>query len=120
MRTYVNQAQNHLRVALLIALLFLLLLLGAAFVLAEQHHHCTGEHCASCAAVAHTVAYLKAGTTSVTLAVVIALWLFLATYCFASDAGLPYQPLACQPQGEAVRIEFGHIFVSPFPNQRTI
>ena len=81
MRTYVKQAQNHRTAALLIALLFLLsLLLGAAFVLAEQHHHCTGEHCEICAAVAHTVAYLKAGTTSVTLAVVIALWLFLSTH----------------------------------------
>ena len=81
MRTYIKQTQNHRTAALLIALLFLLsLFLGAAFVLAEQHHHCTGAHCEICAAVAHTVAYLKAGTTSVTLAVVIALWLFLATH----------------------------------------
>lgn len=47
--------------ALLIsALLVLALLLSAAFVLLEQHHECTGEHCAICAAVTNTIAFLKA------------------------------------------------------------
>ena len=45
---------------LFFAVLLLSLLLSAAFVLAEQHHDCTGEHCQICQAVAHSVAYLKA------------------------------------------------------------
>ena len=45
---------------LLGALLVLSLLLSAAFVLAEQHHHCTGEHCEICEAITHAVAFLKA------------------------------------------------------------
>ena len=46
------------------AVLALSLLLGTAFVLMELHHDCSGEHCAICLAVSHSVAYLKADTAS--------------------------------------------------------
>ena len=51
--------------ALLVCLLLALsLLISAAFVLVERHHHCTGEHCEICVAVAHSVSFLKAETPS--------------------------------------------------------
>lgn len=49
---------------LVCAVLALSLLLGTAFVLVELHHDCSGEHCAICLAVSHSVAYLKAETAS--------------------------------------------------------
>ena len=45
---------------LFFAVLLLSLLLSVAFVFAEQHHDCTGEHCQICKAVANSVAFLKA------------------------------------------------------------
>ena len=54
------------------------LLLGAAFVLAELHHNCSGEDCAICAAVAHTVSFLKAETAALALPVAFAVCLFTA------------------------------------------
>ena len=93
MRAYVRRQQGHRTAALLIALVLALsLLLGAAFVLAELHHHCTGEHCKICAAVAHTVAYLKAGTASVALPVLIAFALFVSLII-----------LLCTTQGSIVK-----------------
>ncbi|NLI54822.1 MAG: hypothetical protein GX417_10990 [Clostridiales bacterium] len=68
---------RRLAALLLGALLLLSLLLSAAFVLAEQHHHCTGEHCEICAAITHTVAFLKA-EASVSLPPVFALVAILA------------------------------------------
>ena len=60
-----------------VALVFALsLLLGAAFVLAELHHNCSGDDCQICAAVAHTVSFLKAETASFTLPFLFAFWLF--------------------------------------------
>ena len=54
------------------------LLLGAAFVFAELHHNCSGEDCAICAAVAHTVSFLKAETAALALPVAFAVCLFIA------------------------------------------
>lgn len=54
-------------VALLLSLLLALsLLLSAAFILAERHHDCEGEHCKICAAIGQTVAFLRAENGAVT------------------------------------------------------
>lgn len=45
---------------LLLAVLTLSVLLSALFVWIERHHDCTGDHCLICAAVARSVAFLKA------------------------------------------------------------
>lgn len=67
----------------LVLLLGLSLLLGTAFVLAELHHHCTGEDCKICAAVAHTVSFLKAEMASLSLPIVFALLLLSAAFMSA-------------------------------------
>ena len=53
--------QRHRVLAILLSVVLALsILLGTAFVLAEAHHHCTGEHCEICAAIARDVAFLHA------------------------------------------------------------
>lgn len=82
---YTN-SHNHRMFALLISgILILALLLSAAFVLVERHHDCTGAHCEICAAVIHTVAFLKA-ESSVFLSVATTLSLLFSV--FASSVGL--------------------------------
>ena len=74
-------SKTHRMLAFFLILLFgFSLLLGAAFVLAELHHHCTGEDCKICAAVAHTVSFLKAETASLSLPIVFALLLLSAAF----------------------------------------
>ncbi len=85
MRKVSSFTKTHRVLALIVgAVLALSLLLGAAFVLVELHHHCTGEHCEICAAVAHTVSYLKAETASLTMSAVFAFWLFIAVFASLS------------------------------------
>ena len=80
-----SSPKTHRALSFLIGLVFALsLLLGAAFVLAELHHHCTGEECQICAAVAHTVSFLKAETASLSLPIVFALLLFAAMLAFVN------------------------------------
>ena len=81
MRTRLNLSvsKTHRMLAFFLILLFgFSLLLGAAFVLAELHHNCSGEDCAICAAVAHTVSFLKAETAALALPVAFAVCLFTA------------------------------------------
>ena len=66
-------------------ILVLVLLLSAAFVLVERHHSCTGAHCEICAAVIHTIAFLKA-ESGIFLTVSTTLSLLLSV--FAASAGL--------------------------------
>lgn len=67
----------HRGLALIIALILALsLLLSAAFVLVELHHACTGEHCEICIAVAHSVKFLKIGSTALLLPVASAAFVF--------------------------------------------
>ncbi len=59
-------SRKHRLLALLMsAMITLTLLLSAAFVITELHHHCTGEDCPICAAIARDVAYLKADSAAV-------------------------------------------------------
>lgn len=81
MRAQLNLSvsKTHRMLAFFLILLFgFSLLLGAAFVLAELHHHCTGEDCKICAAVAHTASFLKAETAAFALPILFAVWLFAA------------------------------------------
>ena len=72
--------------ALLVSgILVLVLLLSVAFVLVERHHSCTGAHCEICAAVIHTIAFLKA-ESGIFLTVSAALSLLFSA--FAASAGL--------------------------------
>ena len=81
-----TKARNRRRFALLISgILVLVLLLSAAFVLVERHHNCTGAHCEICAAVIHTMTFLKA-ESSVFLTVATTLSLLFSA--FAASAGL--------------------------------
>lgn len=65
------------------AMLALAILLGAAFVLVEQHHHCTGEHCGICKAVTHVLAFFKADHSRVIRVPGAALCLFAAMMALA-------------------------------------
>ena len=65
------------------AMLALAILLSAAFVIVELHHHCAGEHCEICTAVAHSVVFLKAGTARLSLSSAAATCLFAAILTFA-------------------------------------
>ena len=79
MRLNLSFPKKHRILTLAIGLVFALsLLLGAVFVLAELHHNCSGEDCQICAAVAHTVSFLKAETTALALPVLFAVWLSAA------------------------------------------
>lgn len=70
-------SQKHRLLALLLgAMIALTLLLGAVFVLVELNHHCTGEDCPICAAIARDVAYLKADSAAVLPHVSLAICLF--------------------------------------------
>lgn len=83
MRTRLNlsSSKTHRALAFFLVLLFgFSLLLGAAFVLVELHHSCTGEDCKVCAAVAHTVSFLKAETASFTLSGLLAVWLLAVAF----------------------------------------
>ena len=50
---------------LLGAIIALTLLLGTAFVLVELNHHCSGEDCPICAAIARDTAFLKVDCAAV-------------------------------------------------------
>lgn len=79
MRKISSFTKTHRKLALIVgAVLALSLLLGAAFVLVELHHNCSGERCAICAAVAHAAAFFKAEATSTTMPAVFAIWLLIA------------------------------------------
>ena len=83
MRTRLNLAfpKKYRILTLVIGLVFALsLLLGAAFVLVELHHNCSGDDCQICAAVAHTVSFLKAETASFTLPGLLGIWLFAVSF----------------------------------------
>jgi len=58
--------KKHRVLALLIStMIALTLLLGTAFVLVELNHHCSGEDCPICAAIARDVTFLKANSAAV-------------------------------------------------------
>ena len=81
-----SNSRNRRRLALLVSgILVLVLLLSAAFVLVERHHSCTGAHCEICAAVIHTIAFLKAESG---VFLTIATTLTLLFSAFAASAGL--------------------------------
>ena len=85
MRKVSSFTKTHRVLALIVgAVLTLSMILGAAFVLVELHHYCTGERCEICAAVAHTVAFLKTETASLMLPAVFAIWLFIAVFASLS------------------------------------
>jgi hypothetical protein len=88
-----NPKFRRVAALLLCVLLALSLLLSAAFVLAERHHHCTGEHCAICAAVAQTVSFLKAEASAFLSNVTVLVPLFALFVLFAGlhPADLPKQ-----------------------------
>ena len=80
------KSRNRRILALLVSgILVLVLLLSAVFVLVERHHNCTGAHCEICAAVIHTITFLKA-ESGVLLTVSTTLSLLLSV--FAASAGL--------------------------------
>jgi len=57
--------KKHRVLALLIStMIALTLLLGTAFVLVELNHHCSGEDCPICAAIARDVTFLKANSAA--------------------------------------------------------
>ena len=85
MRKVFSFTKTHRVLVLIVGVVLALsLLLGAAFVLVELHHHCSGEHCEICAAVAHTVAFLKAEAASLTMPAVFAIWLLIAVFASLS------------------------------------
>ena len=85
----------------LVLLLGLSLLLGTAFVLAELHHNCSGEDCKICAAVAHTVSFLKAETAAFALQILFAVWLFAAPLA----DGNPEQAFAETPSLVSLKVK---------------
>ncbi|NTU77301.1 MAG: hypothetical protein HGA90_05755 [Alphaproteobacteria bacterium] len=102
MRKVSSFTKTHRALALIVgAVLALSMILGAAFVLADLHHHCTGEHCQICAAVAHTVAFLKAETASLTMPAVFAIWLFMA-FLASSD---PKQTFDSKPSPVSLKVK---------------
>ena len=74
-------SQRFFRITALVIGVFLVfaLLLATVFVLLEQHHDCSGDTCAICAAVTQTVAFLKA-EASVVLSAPAALSLLFALF----------------------------------------
>jgi len=102
MRKVSSFTKSHRVLALIVgAVLALSMILGAAFVLVELHHHCTGEQCEICAAVAHTVAFLKAETASLTMPTVFAIWLFIA-FLASSD---PKQTFDSKPSLVSLKVK---------------
>ena len=94
--------KTHRALARWIVLVFVLsLLLGAAFVLAELHHDCTGENCQICAAVAHTVSFLKAEPVSLALPIMLAAWLSAALLAGA----VPKQALTETPSLVTLKVK---------------
>ena len=74
-------------------ILALSLLLSAAFVLAEQHHRCTGDNCHICSAMTQAVAFLKSEANAF-LPVLTALSLLFALFVLLDGlhpADLPKQ-----------------------------
>ena len=68
---------------LLGAMLALTLLLGTAFMLVELHHHCSGEDCPICAAIARDTSFLKADTSAVLPCVSLAICLLTLLLAFS-------------------------------------
>ena len=90
-----NPKFRRVAALLLCVLLALSLLLSAAFVLAEQHHHCTGDNCQICSAMTHAIAFLKS-EASAFLPVLTALSLLFALFVLLDGlhpADLPKQSL---------------------------
>lgn len=71
------------------AVLALSLMLGAAFMLSQVHHHCTGAHCGVCAAVSRCASFLRAETGAVlpVAAATAALWGVLPFFAFPAPTG---------------------------------
>ena len=68
---------------LICAMLALTLLLGTAFVLVELNHHCSGEDCPICAAIARDTAFLKADSSVVLPRVSLASCLLMLLLAFS-------------------------------------
>ena len=84
MRQELFFSRKHRVLALLLgAMIALTLLLGAAFVLVELHHRCTGEDCPICAAISQDIAYLRAEVTALPHLVFAAIALFAVVYAIA-------------------------------------
>ena len=84
MRQESSFRKKHRVLALLLsAMLALTLLLGTAFVLVELHHHCSGENCPICAAIARDTAFLKADSAAVLPRVSLANCLFTLLLAFS-------------------------------------
>ena len=98
---YPNLRNRRILALFISGILVLVLLLSAAFVLVERHHDCTGAHCEICAAVAHTVAFLKTETASLTMPAVFAICLFIA-FLASSD---PKQTFDSKPSLVSLKVK---------------
>ena len=68
---------------LLGAMLALTILLGTVFVLVELHHHCSGEDCPICAAIARDTAFLKADSAATLPRMSLAIYLLALLLAFS-------------------------------------